>query len=66
MWKCVSERHYLINPRLNAVQSGVERRLLSSSHRGRLLPQSTAHARGEKESLCHMLYYVDKRVPSSI
>ncbi len=31
MWKCVSERHYLINPRLNAVQSGAGKR--PSHHR---------------------------------
>ena len=31
MWECVSERHYLINPRLNAVQSGEGQR--PSHHR---------------------------------
>ena len=66
MWECVSERHYLINPRLNAVQSGVERRLLSSSHRGSHLPQGTARTRCETEEPRKMSSDNDTQVPSSI
>ena len=57
-WECVSERHYLINPRLNAVQSGEGQRpdhprtAGGSCHKA--LPEPGAKWRNSAR--CHQVY----------